>query len=277
LNDETFKAAVVEVTKAASDTNLQCYYVGDGEGDPTLAGLGVPPIALTSGSSPGAEVLFKRSLHEVKGLLESQAYLKNPAAADIAAAHQQAVVLDGIARVLNGESVTTDPSNSVSAQSTSHSSGSSAGSTAGNKPGNERNTPSPTSEDSTTEDRKKRKSPAVSMAEAAVISQEAALLEANNFKAILDMQREEMKLREARQRDELDMRKADAVLQHDERKQTTVVLQKIIDKLCPELDLTERYVERKRNLDEVRGVLGDELYEARLRQLRDEFLKSSAL
>ncbi len=83
--------------------------------------------------------------------------------------------------MLNGESVTTDPSNSVSAQSTSHYSGSSAGSTAGNQPSNERNTPSPTSEDSTTEDRKKRKSPAVSMAEAAVMSQEAALLEANNF------------------------------------------------------------------------------------------------
>ncbi len=29
LNDETFKAAVVEVTKAASDTNLQRYYVSD--------------------------------------------------------------------------------------------------------------------------------------------------------------------------------------------------------------------------------------------------------
>jgi hypothetical protein len=76
LNDETFKAAVIELTKCTSDTNLQRYYVGDGEGDPTLAGLGVPPMALTSGSSPGAEILFKRSLHEVKGLLESQAYLK---------------------------------------------------------------------------------------------------------------------------------------------------------------------------------------------------------
>ncbi len=66
-----------------------------------------------------------------------------------------------------------------------------------------------------------------------------------------------MKLRETRRRDELEMGRADAALQHDERKQTTVVLQKIIDKLCPELDPTEWYVERKRKLDEMRGALGE--------------------
>jgi hypothetical protein len=102
------------------------------------------------------------------------------------------------------------------------------------------------------EERKKKKSPVLSMAEAAVTSQKAALLEAYNFRAMLDMQHEEMKLQEARQRDELDMWKADAALQHHERKQTTVVLQKIIDKLCLEFDPTERYVERKRKLDRVK-------------------------
>lgn len=56
-----------------------------------------------------------------------------------------------------------------------------------------------------------------------------------------------------------------------------MVLQKIIDRLCPELDPTERYVERKRKLDEMRVVLGEELYEARLSQLKDAFLKSSAM
>jgi len=40
-------------------------------------GLGVLPIALTSGSSFGAEMLFKTSLHGVKSLIDSQAYLKN--------------------------------------------------------------------------------------------------------------------------------------------------------------------------------------------------------
>ena len=164
--------------------------------------------------------------------------------------------------------------NSVTLQSTSRSSGSSEVT----NPGGTRNTtPSPTSEDSTTDERKKKKSPAFAMADAAVMSQEASLLEAKNFQAIVDLQREEMKLRETRQRDELEMQRADAALQHDERKQTTVVLQKIIDKLCPELDPTERYVERKRKLDEMRGALGEELYEARLSQLKDAFLKSSAM
>ncbi len=116
------------------------------------------------------------------------------------------------------------------------------------------------------------------MADAAVMPQEASLLEAKIFQAIVDLQREEMKLRETAQRDELEMQRADAALQHDEWKQTSVmVLQKIIDKLCPELDPTERYVERKRKLDEMSGALGEELYEARLSQLQDEFLKSSAM
>ncbi len=128
-------------------------------------------------------MLFKRSLHEVKGLLESQTYLKNPAAADIAAARQQAVVLDSIARVLNGQPTSSDPSNSVTIQSTSRSSGSSEVT----NPGGTRNTtPSPTSEDSTTDERKKKKSPAVAMADAEVMSQEASLLEAKNFQAIVD-------------------------------------------------------------------------------------------
>jgi hypothetical protein len=77
--------------------------VGDGDGEPHLAGLGLPTISLTDGTLPGSEILFKRSLHDVKALLESQAYLKNPAAAEIAAARQQSVILDGIAKVLNGQ------------------------------------------------------------------------------------------------------------------------------------------------------------------------------
>jgi hypothetical protein len=49
---------------------LQQHYVGDGHGDPTVAGLGIPPGALTNGSVPSTDILFKQSLHEVKGLLE---------------------------------------------------------------------------------------------------------------------------------------------------------------------------------------------------------------
>jgi hypothetical protein len=67
------------------DTNLQWYYVGDGVGDVAKAGLGLPPMALTDGSLPGAEILFRRSLHEVKGLVESKVYLKNPESSQAAA------------------------------------------------------------------------------------------------------------------------------------------------------------------------------------------------
>jgi hypothetical protein len=67
LNDE------LECTSA---TNLQRSYVGDGDGEPHLAGLGIPSIALTAGTLPSSEILFKKSLHEVKGLLKSQVGLK---------------------------------------------------------------------------------------------------------------------------------------------------------------------------------------------------------
>jgi hypothetical protein len=84
------------------------------------------------------------------------------------------------------------------------------------------------------------------MVDAAVMSQEASLLEAKNIQEIVDLQREEVKLRETRQHDELEIQKADAALQYGEQKQTIVDLQKIIDKLCPELDPMDHYVERKR-------------------------------
>jgi hypothetical protein len=72
LNEETFKSCVIDMLKVSNDTNLQRTYVGDGEGTLELAGLGIPPIALTDGSMPSSEILFKRCLHKVKALFESQ-------------------------------------------------------------------------------------------------------------------------------------------------------------------------------------------------------------
>jgi hypothetical protein len=44
------------------DTNLQHYYVGDGVGDVTTAGLGLAPMALADGPLiPEAETLFRHS------------------------------------------------------------------------------------------------------------------------------------------------------------------------------------------------------------------------
>jgi hypothetical protein len=103
LNDETFKAAVVDLLKCTNDTNLQRHYMGDGAGNEELAGLGIPPSALTDGSLSNAKMLFKHSLHEVKALYDSQQYLKNPNATEAAAARLQAQVLDGIACVANGK------------------------------------------------------------------------------------------------------------------------------------------------------------------------------
>ncbi len=63
LNEETFEAMVVDMLRCTNDTNLQHTYVGDGVGDLELAGLGIASIALTDGSNPSAEMLFKRCLH----------------------------------------------------------------------------------------------------------------------------------------------------------------------------------------------------------------------
>jgi hypothetical protein len=65
LNDETFKAAVVDLLKCTNDADLQRHYVGDGAGNEELAGLGIPPSALTDGNLPSAETLFKCSLHQL--------------------------------------------------------------------------------------------------------------------------------------------------------------------------------------------------------------------
>jgi hypothetical protein len=85
----------MDIVKCVGDANIQCHYVGDGDGDISVAGLGLPPSALTDGSIPSAEILFKRSLHEVKGLLESKAYLRNPDSAEATAGCQEALVLEG--------------------------------------------------------------------------------------------------------------------------------------------------------------------------------------
>jgi hypothetical protein len=102
INEETFKSAVVDIVKCVADANLQCHYVGDGDCDVEVAGLGLPPSALTYGSIPSAETLFRRSLHEVKSLLESKAYLKNPDSVEAAASRHEAVVLEGINILMAG-------------------------------------------------------------------------------------------------------------------------------------------------------------------------------
>jgi len=42
------------------------------------------------------------------------------------------------------------------------------------------------------------------------------------------------------------------------------------------LDPTEKFASRKRKLDELHDVLGEELYQAKVTQLREEYMKASA-
>ncbi len=52
---------------------------------------------------------------------------------------------------------------------------------------------------------------------------------------------------------------------------------KLVERLCPEEDLTEKFLSRKHKLDDSRVFLGEELYQIKLQQLHDEFVKQSAL
>jgi hypothetical protein len=111
------------------------------------------------------------------------------------------------------------------------------------------------------------------MAEASLLSQKAALKEAANFEALIALQKDELMLRQ-----EVEMsNRLEKQMGYEERKSTSLVLQRIVEKLCPDEDPTEKFATRKRKLDELWDVLGEDIYQAKLQQLKDEFLKASAL
>jgi hypothetical protein len=62
----------------------------------------------------------------------------------------------------------------------------------------------------------------------------------------------------------------------EERKTHMLMMQKMVERMCPELDPTEKFAGRKHKLDELRDVLGEELYQVKLAQLREEYMKASA-
>ena len=136
-----------------------------------------------------------------------------------------------------------------------------------------------------TEDEKKKKaSLAVAMAEASLLSQKAAVQEQANFKAMLELQHEENEVR----KNEMKLSNEEAKLARDERVQamqlnyeecsaTTKLLQKMVERLCPEEDPADCFVARKRKLDELRASLGEDLYVLKLGQLKEEIKKTSAM
>jgi hypothetical protein len=103
ISDEVFKSVICDLVKVCSDTALQWHFVGDGQGPPSVAGVGLLTSALTDGSQPSAEVLNCQCLHDVKGMLDSKAYLKNPNSSNAAQARAQTMVLDSINSLMNGE------------------------------------------------------------------------------------------------------------------------------------------------------------------------------
>jgi hypothetical protein len=114
------------------------------------------------------------------------------------------------------------------------------------------------------------------MAEASLLSQEAALKEADNLQHMIDVQKEEMQLRKLDAGLHREALKNEMILLKAERENMMKVLSKLVEKLCPDMDPTEVFTTRKRILDEAHNALGEDLYNIRLQQLRDEFLKSAA-
>jgi hypothetical protein len=142
-----------------------------------------------SGYSPGAEALFKRALHNVKGLVDSKQYLKNPDSAEAIAERQQSALHNSINRVVNG-----DPPAQVFV-SESPENNEPLGEAASMANGG-RMSPTSISSCGTEDDgRPKLKSPAGMMAEASLRSLQAALKEASNFAERLKLKQQEMEIK----------------------------------------------------------------------------------
>jgi hypothetical protein len=114
----------------------------------------------------------------------------------------------------------------------------------------------------------KGSSPAAQIAEDSLLSQKAALKE--NFQTLLELQMKEMGLSWAE-------RSKGAKLNRTKRENSAKVLQKVVERLCPEEDPTEKFASRKHKLDELHAVLGEYIYVAKLNQLKEEFLKTAAM
>jgi hypothetical protein len=211
-------------------------------------------------------MLFKLNLHEVKGLFESQLYLKNPNATDLAAARIQATILDGIGCIANGQSVHWSTSG-YSTTTTSQITSAESNITNYNDGPLNNNTPN---DDNEGTNKKKKLSPAAAMTEASLLLQKATMLEQDIFKAMLDLQREEAALSKGQQMEELK-------LNVEERHSTAHLLQKMVERLCPEDDPMDRYAARKWKLNEMRGIISEELYAIKIEQLKDKFKKAAEM
>jgi hypothetical protein len=83
------------------------------------------------------------------------------------------------------------------------------------------------------------------MAEASLLSQEAALKEADNLKHMIEVQKEEMQLWKQDAELHREERKNEMTLLKVERENMTKVLSKLVEKLCPDMDMTEVFTTHK--------------------------------
>ncbi len=125
-------------------------------------------------------------------MVESKVYLTNPNSSDAAAARQQATLLEGINSVLNGEPVIS--SAAVSAATAADDILLETTISVNNNQSNNNNPRMSLTlslrSTGTDDDAKSKKSPAVMMAEASLLSQQAALKDADNLNKMIFLQEE---------------------------------------------------------------------------------------
>jgi hypothetical protein len=161
--------------------------------------------------------------------VESKVYLTNPNSSNAAAAHQQAALLEGINSVLNSEPVITAAAVSAATAADDVLLETTI-SVTNNKNKNNNPRTSPTlffRSTGTDEDTKSKNSPALMMAEASLLSQQAALKDADNLNKMISLQEEEMKIRREDSVVQREERKEELRLQAVERERISFVLQNL--------------------------------------------------
>jgi hypothetical protein len=165
----------------------------------------------------------------VKEVLESKSYLNNPNSAAATAACAQAVILDGINDISSGglSTIATNAASTAEIFLEPNNTNQMSQLSAPNH--------------SSTREESKCKSPATLMTEASLPSQEAVVKDVDNLSRMIKLQEAELKLRKDDAEANREEHKEELRLQALERTRSTEVLQKIIDKSCPNADQTKKF------------------------------------
>jgi hypothetical protein len=109
-----------------------------------------------------------------------------------------------------------------------------------------------------------RKASATQMAEASYMSQEATKKNADNMSRMLWLQEKDLKVQKNEADDMRAERKEEFHQQLDERKAQTELIKKMVDKMMPDEDPTEKLISREHKLNEVHDV--EDLYQFKINQ-----------